>query len=181
MGCDIHVIFETKNEDGTWDLTFPKVPDPKYWYENIADQEEGDYAELSAKYEAIPMDEVLAKYGDDPRMNWDYQLPNSNEPNQFGYRIREIDDRDYAWFGAIAGVRGDGIREYWEPQGIPDDISPDGKAFIDRYGLDAHSESWLMVNEILANIMLAEFSQYKWLAECIPDPANTRMVFYFDN
>jgi hypothetical protein len=34
MGCDIHPMFETRQPDGTWKLTFPATPAP-WWYEQI--------------------------------------------------------------------------------------------------------------------------------------------------
>jgi len=53
------------------------------------------------------------------------------------YRWRSVwcDERDYDFFAAIAGVRGEGP----EPNGIPEDASALARIYIDQYGADGHS------------------------------------------
>lgn len=53
-------------------------------------------------------------------------------------------ERDYAFFTQLCGVRAyqndwDGIPE---PKGVPKDISPATKFYIDSWGSDGHSHSW---------------------------------------
>ena len=50
-------------------------------------------------------------------------------------RYAWCDERDYDFFAAIAGVRGEGP----EPNGIPEDASELARAYIDNYGVDGHS------------------------------------------
>lgn len=97
-------------------------------------------------------------------------------------------DRNYRRFGALAGVR-----EYGPPpKGIPGDISDSGKLFIDEWGEDGHSHSYLPL-KTAANIFLStEFkaSEYMKNYPCatffnIEDFDENidlyRLVFWFDN
>jgi len=99
------------------------------------------------------------------------------------------EDRNYERFAALAGVRGAGPA----PRGLPDDISPATKFWMDKYS--DHSCSWLPMEEA-AKIFL-ETSYYAGskpdgYAQKYPchhyfeiydteDPANYRIVFGFDS
>lgn len=48
-------------------------------------------------------------------------------------------NRDYHFFAAIAGVRGEWRGEGPEPNGLPEDISELAQAAVDGYGGDGHS------------------------------------------
>jgi hypothetical protein len=61
---------------------------------------------------------------------WDYHAP-------------AVGSRDYAFFARLAGVRGDGP----EPVGLPDDASDLSVALSEGWGVDAHSHSWLPLEE----------------------------------
>lgn len=52
---------------------------------------------------------------------------------------RALQARDYGFFAALAGVRGDGP----EPNGVPEDATPKTQDAIERWGDDGHSHGWL--------------------------------------
>ena len=54
--------------------------------------------------------------------------------------------RSYDLFGRMAGVRGDET-PIALPRGLPDDISTTTKLHYKRWGIDAHSMSWLSSKE----------------------------------
>ena len=111
-------------------------------------------------------------------------------------------DRNYERFGAMAGVRTSGP----EPRGMPDDASQLARYEVDRWGMDAHSHSWLYAGEFI-KILCAEESVPKdikvaftqglldggdgWFSavcdkflgflddDALPD--DYRIVFWFDN
>jgi hypothetical protein len=196
MGCDIHVYFETL-QDGKWRPTFGSGPDPKYWYERIAEDkmESGaadiaiiGYTEMSereqsvavdAYFSAIPLDEAERQYGEDPRFNRTFNIPNEED---YSRDVMRIGGRDYRFFGAVAGVRYP-VDGAFKARGYPDDVSFEVLQEIKQYGEDGHTHSWLDVQEMLDSKLLQEHAphQLQYLREHIPDPKNTRMVFYFDN
>ena len=58
-------------------------------------------------------------------------------------------DRDYDLFAKMANVRNDGeIIPISEPKGLPDDAAFVTKFHSDRWGIGAHSRSWLGQSEI---------------------------------
>ena len=59
-----------------------------------------------------------------------------------------IDDRNYALFGVLAGVRGSGLPRISEPKGLPEDASPNVAEDARRWGIDGHSHSWLTLKEL---------------------------------
>lgn len=97
--------------------------------------------------------------------------------------------RNYKRFASLAGVRGDGP----EPRGLPDDISESSQLFVDEFGEDGHSHSWLPIKE--AAYIFSKTSQrmeddndyakeypisyYFDVEESEAD--NYRIVFFFDN
>ena len=56
-----------------------------------------------------------------------------------------VTNRNYAFFAALAGVRGHGP----EPRGLPDDISPLVAEEYEGWGQDGHSASWCSADEFL--------------------------------
>lgn len=187
MGCDIHVIFETQNADGVWDLTFPIKPSA-WWYENIVDHaiatgsaaivmhptgRNPDYdrtpgakneeyhafvEEVTNHYKSLPEETVMERFGSHPKFSADFNNPEMEIPGQ-QWKFR-ISTRDYDWFGFVAGVR-----TRHKDEG------------------DWHTESWLTVSEILAHpVTTKRFPEYhKWFTRYIANPEKTRMVFWFDN
>jgi hypothetical protein len=66
----------------------------------------------------------------------------------------KLTGRDYSFFAAIAGVRGDESDEsQLEPRGLPDDLSLLSRYYLSDENGDLHSHSWLSLNE-LAPILL---------------------------
>lgn len=62
-----------------------------------------------------------------------------------------LENRSYAYFGWLADVRNySEVPPISEPRGVPDDMAPETKASFDGWDCDAHSASWLTVDEILA-------------------------------
>jgi hypothetical protein len=192
VGCDIHTYFETLI-DGKWVPTWKPTPNVEYWYELIVekkldngaadlaftfepeDNSMARYKKVSAYFEAMSIEEAEAKYGHDPLMQWDFNLPGTEYTERF--RVR-----DYGFFGwAAKGVRSD-HPDSFEQRGIPDDASPEVAREIETMGDDGHSHSWLMVDEMLANPGVQRFpQQHKWLLKNIENPEKTRLVFFFDN
>lgn len=81
----------------------------------------------------------------------------SEEPTEGSSWSRSplLRDRDYGFFNALCGVRGDGPAT---PKGLPDDASDLAHAEVDAYGEDGHSHS---------HCSLLEFIQTK---DAIRDP-----------
>jgi hypothetical protein len=71
------------------------------------------------------------------------------------YKNKMPDDRDYDWFGLLAGVRNNvNAKPIAELRGLPDDVSPRLARKIANWGgLDEYSCSWLS---------LEDFSEYDW-------------------
>lgn len=57
-------------------------------------------------------------------------------------------ERSYTLFGILAGVRDGYNIQISEPKGLPDDVTPEVKSISDYWGSDAHSHSYLTINEI---------------------------------
>ncbi|RYD67747.1 MAG: hypothetical protein EOP83_02180 [Verrucomicrobiaceae bacterium] len=194
VGCDIHPHFETLR-DGKWAPTWGRSPDPEYWWEVIADAKlESGAAELvipmpegatdmdkykvvSEYFKAMPLDRAEAEYGYDRRMSWSFNLPQFGS----GYQGR-FKTRDYSFFGWVSkGVRTD-HPDSFPRRPLPDDLSPEIRQEFEKWDSDAHSESWLMVSEMLEAPGIQQFDyQREWLTHFIAEPSITRMVFWFDN
>ena len=83
--------------------------------------------------------------------------------------------RNYIWFGIIAGVRG-GPDIGTAQRGIPENPSGAYKDMMDEWGVDLHSSTWLTRAEVLKameelNRRLAEsYNEPAEVAyECVPD------------
>jgi hypothetical protein len=112
-----------------------------------------------------------------------------------------VDGRNYDFFTALAGVRGDGP----EPRGFPRDASPFVKEVTDAWGGDGHSHSWYMAQEFVpifrdhhlteeeqAEVTIAAInSTYREdfavayilrnFLNVFDEPHTVRFVFWFDN
>ena len=64
--------------------------------------------------------------------------------------IKDIDSayRCYELFGYLAGVRGY-TRNFLEPRGLPNDISPVVKAAAEWWGDSCHTHSWVTLDEFI--------------------------------
>lgn len=102
--------------------------------------------------------------------------------------------RNYSVFAALANVRNynDAITPIAEPRGIPEDASEETKARHGRWGVDAHSASWLSLGEVLEHDWTkvphgGEFFEWAKALNSGPtrigyrDLADVRLVFWFDN
>ena len=104
------------------------------------------------------------------------------------YRDRAT-NRDYERFAALAGVRGDGP----EPRGLPDErIGESTQYWLDYWGEDAHSHSWLGMTEACQIFLQTgrepddyarqyPYEYYFRVPEETPGLENWRIVFWFDN
>lgn len=190
MGCDIHLVFEHKVA-GKWEPLFPMVAS-SFWWESIIDDklhdgsiqtifgepnEDEAYKKAEEYYSSLDRNKchsLIERYG---MIHVEQNYPEDNSDFISG---------EYRWSSFLAaGVRG--AHEHAFPQrGKPTDCSPEVKSFIEAYGGDGHSHSWLMVDELLKRIDRNQVDvgadiPIKWLRKHISNPANTRMVFYFDN
>jgi hypothetical protein len=124
----------------------------------------------------------------------------------------EIDiDRNYELFNILAGIRRAGPYPIMADQrGIPEDVSPQNEAQYQDWTTDAHSASWLSLEELQKYLtqhpgiltepfvnkfwtsvvpMLGRCTLHSDCAEageemqraCIEHPGTVRIVFWFDN
>lgn len=192
MGCDIHCFFEEKTSDGWVPLFGPYIPE--HWYENLVEDmvQDGRAALLAGTtncysmaeaaeraFKEIAVEEAVVRFGDSPRFCWAWHIPNR----------RSIQFRGYSWFAALAGVRAYNEDEcIWAPRGLPNDVSRPVEREYEAWGRDAHTPSWLSLDEIfrveekLLDMAPNDASyRIEWLNTFIPKPKQTRMVFWFDN
>ena len=111
--------------------------------------------------------------------------PRRNDGYSYSFPIAT--SRNYDRFASLAGVRGDGP----EPSGLPDNISETTRYFVDFYGGDGHSHSWLPAAEAAKIFLDTEWSVEpddmlkKYPAEeyfSIDDGLDEhRIVFWFDS
>lgn len=108
-----------------------------------------------------------------------------------------VSGRNYAFFAALAGVRGEGPA----PRGLPPDVSDYVQCESDAYGSDGHSHSWMLASEFMP-LFAEHHLDEKYAVEVVagrltwaalfarffgtyldtPDGLNDyRFVFFFDN
>jgi len=121
---------------------------------------------------------------------------------RIGFKLKR---RDYDFFNEIAGVRGDGSSFGYEPRGVPDDASDLTRMYLNYWGADAHSESWLTAEELQGPLVMCKGGSDKEVAKLVAarmaDPLGNiemvasyldddiskenahewRIVFWFDN
>jgi len=160
MGCDIHIYPEVRKE-GKWQPAVPIIPHPNHWYDLIIDAESDkldidwnnpEYKKLEAEYKKIPINEILDKFPHD-EICWHCGFDD------------EFDNRNYAWFAVLCGVRGDYDQDFGEAKGLPNNVSSEVKVVSDRDGVDAHSHHWITLRDLL---------DFEW-------NATIRRVGYFDS
>lgn len=129
-------------------------------------------------------------------------------PGEHGLLFYTVGSRNYSFFAALAGVRGDGP----EPRGLPNDVSPLVQQEADSWGSDGHSHSWMYPEEFakvfmehhMSNAEVATLVERRMNArwsrdltltilqdyigvtlpeddEGNPDAYGLRFVFWFDN
>jgi len=93
-----------------------------------------------------------------------------------------LSNRNYDLFAILADVRngrgfagvktGEGFNPIFEPRGVPEDASPEYRAWAEQWDGDGHSHSWVTVAEMMAYdwtqttqkvgvVSLQEWAQYK--------------------
>lgn len=103
-------------------------------------------------------------------------------------------DRNYNVFAALADVRNYDIpiKPICQPRGIPEDASADTKARHGRWGVDAHSASWLSLKEALEHDWASVphsggFAEWVKSLNSGPtrigyrDLTDVRLIFWFDS
>lgn len=104
------------------------------------------------------------------------------------------ESRDYQLYEAMAGVRSNEEDDMmFPPRGIPIDVSLAVKYWIQRYGEDGHSHSWLYADEFNKALIKGKSDSFPtnntWLAvDKVLDSlaqvygrTGVRIVFFFDN
>jgi hypothetical protein len=94
--------------------------------------------------------------------------------------------RNYHLFAKLADVRNDGsVTDYIEAKGLPSDVSSVLQDASDRWGRDAHSHSYLTLQEIeeidlkgIKRLLQVEFMRNLLKLPFVED---VRLVFWFDN
>lgn len=127
-------------------------------------------------------------------MGCDIHITLEKRVNEKWVMVNRLDHRDqsslrnYNRFAALAGVRGDGGK----PKGVPSDISESSKFYIDDYGVDGHSHSYMSIGEAVkifdeTDFKKSDYSQeypysnYFGIDDDPVDPENYRIIFFFDN
>jgi hypothetical protein len=89
-------------------------------------------------------------------------------------------DRDYEFFGMIAGVREEELIVF-EPRGIPSDASIETCYQYACEESDAHTPSWLTAEEIRQIEERADWTSNEHLFAMMRALPDSRIVFWFDN
>lgn len=178
-----------------WELLFQPILEPNWWWESIVDEQiqnggahtitgevEDDKARIALEkiFKNMPLEKATTEYLYHSQAYRNWSLPTTKT---VGYDL-SINDRDYDWFAAIAGVRwsfNDNKDGYYGGRNIPEDCHTLIAIEYKCWGRDAHSHSWVMINELMSNDALSNFKQIKWLKEHVNDQEHTRMTFWFDN
>ena len=115
-----------------------------------------------------------------------YSFYDGNRTYAHKYHFR---DRDYSYFAALAGVRGEGP----EPKGIPIDVSESTQWHIDHWAQDGHSHSYMPLEEAVALYKFLhpdiekKYTDLYWYLFGLEGPADDsrdtkfRVVFWFDS
>lgn len=106
-------------------------------------------------------------------------------------------NRNYDLFEKMAGVRGESYNAIVQPRGLPENVSKGTKLHYNYMRPDAHTESYLKMDEIHQVEKWMEKQPGYWFSpfgymfgnglgldkECIGDNAisDIRLVFWFDN
>lgn len=127
-----------------------------------------------------------------------YALPTEGDGHySIDRAYHRANSRNYRFFAALAGVRGEGP----EPRGLPPDVSDYVLYESDEYGQDGHSHSWMTAREFMpifaehcldaTHTVAVVGGQTTWarlfeqfFATYLDSPGdfdNYRVVFFFDN
>lgn len=117
MGCDIHMNYEVKQPDGSWEF-----------YDWEQKYETGKYDDGSAMLNYKEMFKDPLYVG----RNYDLFAVLADVRNGTGFA------------GIVTGERKQPISA---PRGLPEDVSGEVKCASDEWGVDGHSHSWLTLAE----------------------------------
>lgn len=102
--------------------------------------------------------------------------------------VNFLDCRSYGIFGFLADVRNySAVTPISQPRGVPDDVSAGLKADYESWGSDAHSASWLSVEELLAfnydaptedRRVMRQVGPNHWNGGCTTEPGEGRLTTY---
>lgn len=88
-------------------------------------------------------------------------------------RLEPFESRTYGTFAFLAGVRNySGVKPIAEGRGIPEDASEGTRDEHESWGVDAHSASWLSLEELLAFDYNAEMEDRRYTRQEGPNAWN---------
>lgn len=111
------------------------------------------------------------------------------------YIEQPYQDRSYFLFGILAQVRWKPVPSFGNPKGLPEDISEEGREFMNSYNGDGHSHSYLTLQELI-NFKWEDVKDSDGVSGEIPEdlannlkslltpeitPVDIRLLFFFDN
>lgn len=157
MGCDIHIKAEVKKND-VWRLADDPIVPCRFCEATGIDERADPNTPVEVK-----------EYGPDPENPDDeIEISRRHLPPKTCYwckgekkRSEEFyEGRSYDLFAILANVRngrgfagcktGEGFVPMTDDRGVPDDVSADGRAYLDGYGGDGHSHTYMTLAEIFA-------------------------------
>ena len=155
MGCDIHLKAEVK-KDGVWQIADDPIVDCSFCNATGIDER------------ADPDKPVqISDYGTDEHGE-EIEISRRHLPPKTCYWCRGTkkrseefwEGRSYDLFAILANVRngrgfagcktGDGFVPMTDDRGIPEDVSAEGREYLDSYGGDGHSHTYMTLAEILS-------------------------------
>lgn len=164
MGCDIHLVAETRDREGNWHFVSGPIID--CW------SCEGDgFVTVQNHRHANPewLSQNLGKpcrqcnprkrYRYDPETEEEHEDVDPDQPGPGKLRDSWWSDRNYDTFAILANVRngsgfagtrtGDRFTSISSGRGWPDDLTAESLEWFEHHGGD-HSETWVGLDEILA-------------------------------
>lgn len=190
MGCDIHVFVE-RWKDNAWEPVYSLLQRCSECEGTTrvnercknCESELQDHDEVTGRCFVGPL---VVEPTDDPCTyctdNW---APPGREE---AYDDRFYRGRNYNLFALLANVRGESPDpEFTQAdRGVPiDDCSKSYLNAVDAYGDDGHSHTWYLLSELLEHNFYDEFPDFhrtiQRLMRIDPNPANVRVLMFFDN
>lgn len=106
-----------------------------------------------------------------------------------GWEITEpFDWRHYGLYGWLADVRNSSeVPPVSQPRGLPEDVSPDVLREFEEWGCDAHTPSWISVDDLIAfdydqtfedRRVTRQIAPNAWHGACTADPGEGEIKTY---
>lgn len=186
MGCDIHlhaerlVEYENKALDGTVQST-DSYWTPVKWPVRTCWWCEGTGKARIHQWEREPGPRQLTaeRLAEREAMRCGYCNPEEPPSNYDEYDLKRwvgkagftrepwYDNRNYTVFAVLADVRNEQPPYYIEPiaetRDLPDDASSEVRSDYEGWGADAHSASWLTLDEVFAYNWALTFRDHGWV------------------